>query len=85
MCIPCVMCGACMGLGDDEGELMAETVCPECGKAFNATDVTCPSCYTFLAKNAMLNKQRENARAAAPSAERIRTRRHHPNEGAAPR
>ncbi len=71
MCIPCVMCGACMGLGDDEGELMAETVCPECGKAVNATDVTCPNCYTFLAKNAMLNKQRENARAAAPSAERI--------------
>lgn len=61
MCIPCVMCGACMGLGDNEGELAAETVCPECGEAVAPTDITCPNCFTFLARNAMLKKRLEDA------------------------
>lgn len=69
MCIPCVMCGACMGLDEDAAELTAETICPECGEAVSAADITCPSCFTFLAKNAMLKKKRDEAQASPPSAE----------------
>lgn len=69
MCIPCVMCGACMGLSEDGAPIASETSCPECGEVVGATDVTCPHCFTFLPANAMLKKRVEE-RAAESEDER---------------
>lgn len=51
MCIPCVMCGACMGLQED-APAQHECTCPECGMPVAASDFSCPSCHTFLPLNA---------------------------------
>lgn len=46
MCIPCVMCGACM---DGEGmQGVEEGRCPSCGKIVPPDAISCPHCYTFL-------------------------------------
>ena len=46
MCIPCVMCGACM---DGEGmQGVEEGRCPSCGEIVPPDAVSCPHCYTFL-------------------------------------
>lgn len=59
MCIPCVMCGACMGLDDDFALGMHETECPECGHPVAETDISCPFCYAFLPMNAK-ERQRQS-------------------------
>lgn len=53
MCIPCVMCGACMGVGSDE---QPSTVCPECGSKVQRSDIRCPECYTVLPGNLAARK-----------------------------
>lgn len=46
MCIPCVMCGACM---DGEGmQGVEEGRCPSCGEIVPPDAISCPHCYTFL-------------------------------------
>lgn len=46
MCIPCVMCGACM---DGEGmQGVEEGRCPSCGEIVPPDVISCPHCYTFL-------------------------------------
>lgn len=46
MCIPCVMCGACM---DGEGmQGVEEGRCPSCGEIVPQDAISCPHCYTFL-------------------------------------
>ena len=46
MCIPCVMCGACM---DGEGmQGVKEGRCPSCGEIVPPDAISCPHCYTFL-------------------------------------
>lgn len=45
MCIPCVMCGACMEAASSE---VSEGRCPECGSEVPPGAVSCPVCYTFL-------------------------------------
>ncbi len=46
MCIPCVMCGACM---DGEGmQGVEEGRCPSCGEVVPPDAISCPHCYTFL-------------------------------------
>ena len=46
MCIPCVMCGACMA--DGSGERIDDGRCPECGEPVPDNAVSCPKCFTFL-------------------------------------
>lgn len=46
MCIPCVMCGACMT--DSNGERADDGRCPECGEPVPNNAVSCPKCFTFL-------------------------------------
>ena len=46
MCIPCVMCGACVD--PDNAVDLEEGVCPDCGEPVPDDAVSCPSCYTFL-------------------------------------
>lgn len=46
MCIPCVMCGACMA--DESGEHIDDGRCPECGEPVPDDAVSCPKCFTFL-------------------------------------
>ncbi|GKG90110.1 hypothetical protein CE91St32_11520 [Gordonibacter pamelaeae] len=46
MCIPCVMCGACMA--DESGEHIDDGRCPECGEPVLDNAVSCPKCFTFL-------------------------------------
>ncbi len=46
MCIPCVMCGAC--LDPANAEAIAEGVCPECGQEISEDVVSCPNCYAFI-------------------------------------
>ena len=46
MCIPCVMCGACM---DGEGmQGVEEGRCPSCGEVVPPDAISCPHCYTFF-------------------------------------
>ncbi|MBC2890369.1 zinc ribbon domain-containing protein [Gordonibacter massiliensis (ex Traore et al. 2017)] len=45
MCIPCVMCGACM---DGDGTAAADGRCPACGEPVAPDAVSCPKCFTFL-------------------------------------
>lgn len=46
MCIPCVMCGACM---DGEGmQGVEEDRCPSCGEVVPPDAISCPHCYAFL-------------------------------------
>lgn len=46
MCIPCVMCGACM---DGEGmQGVEEGRCPSCSEIVPPDAISCPHCYTFL-------------------------------------
>ena len=46
MCIPCVMCGACVD--PDNAVDLEEGVCPDCGEPVPDDAVSCPNCYTFL-------------------------------------
>lgn len=46
MCIPCVMCGACMA--DGSSERIDDGRCPECGEPVPDNAVSCPKCFTFL-------------------------------------
>lgn len=46
MCIPCVMCGACMESG--AADAVENGRCPSCGEAVPPDAVSCPHCYTFL-------------------------------------
>ena len=46
MCIPCVMCGACMG--GDGMPTVTDDRCPSCGEPVPPDAVSCPHCYTFL-------------------------------------
>lgn len=45
MCIPCVMCGACMSGASID---VNDGRCPECGSEVPPDAVSCPVCYTFL-------------------------------------
>lgn len=45
MCIPCVMCGACMDAASDG---VRDGRCPACGAEVPPDAVSCPECYTFL-------------------------------------
>lgn len=56
MCIPCVMCGACMDL-DALDNLEYETSCPECGQPVSPSDISCPNCFTLLTANVFLKRQ----------------------------
>ncbi len=56
MCIPCVMCGACMDL-DESADLEPETTCPECGLPVSPSDISCPNCFTILTTNVFLKRQ----------------------------
>ena len=46
MCIPCVMCGACMNGEGMQG--VEDGRCPSCGEIVLPDAVSCPHCYTFL-------------------------------------
>lgn len=46
MCIPCVMCGACMNGEGMQG--IEDGRCPSCGEIVPPDAVSCPHCYTFL-------------------------------------
>lgn len=46
MCIPCVMCGACMDGKGMQG--VEEGRCPSCGEIVPPDAISCPHCYTFL-------------------------------------
>lgn len=46
MCIPCVMCGACIDPANAES--INEGVCPECGMGVSEDAVSCPNCYAFI-------------------------------------
>lgn len=46
MCIPCVMCGAC--IDPQNAESVVSGTCPECGKDVSDDAVSCPNCYAFL-------------------------------------
>lgn len=46
MCIPCVMCGAC--IGEYRGDPMDEGKCPECGEGIDPESICCPHCYTLI-------------------------------------
>lgn len=59
MCIPCVMCGACMDAG--AADAVADGRCPACGEQVPPDAVSCPHCYTFLPRRSNLN-DREAAR-----------------------
>ncbi len=49
MCIPCVMCGACMA---DAAGAARDGRCPACGAEVAPDTVSCPECYTLLARPA---------------------------------
>lgn len=49
MCIPCVMCGACMNGEGMQG--VEEGRCPSCGEIVPPDAISCPHCYTFLYRN----------------------------------
>ena len=70
MCIPCVMCGACMA--DGSGERIDDGRCPECGEPVPDNAVSCPKCFTFLHRpsEVMTNTIKTNeAHATAGSSE----------------
>lgn len=46
MCIPCVMCGACMNGEGMQG--VEDGRCPSCGEIVPPDAASCPHCYTFL-------------------------------------
>lgn len=57
MCIPCVMCGACM---DGEGmQGVEEGRCPSCGETVPPDAISCPHCYTFLYRKPVQQDQQE--------------------------
>lgn len=57
MCIPCVMCGACM---DGEGmQGVEEGRCPSCGEIVPPDAISCPHCYTFLYRKPAQQDQQE--------------------------
>lgn len=57
MCIPCVMCGACM---DGEGmQGVEEGRCPSCGEIVPPDAISCPHCYTFLYRKPVQQDQQE--------------------------
>lgn len=45
MCIPCVMCGACM---DAAAGGARDGRCPACGAELPPGAVSCPACFTFV-------------------------------------
>lgn len=57
MCIPCVMCGACMEKVED-GDDSFDTTCPECGEPVAPSDLSCPHCFAFLPHNAACRARR---------------------------
>lgn len=73
MCIPCVMCGACMA--DGSGERIDDGRCPECGEPVPDDAVSCPECFTFLYRpsgvmaNTMKKDGASEARGTAESGE----------------
>lgn len=46
MCIPCVMCGACMNGEGMQG--VEDGRCSSCGEVVPPDAISCPHCYTFL-------------------------------------
>ena len=68
MCIPCVMCGACMA--DESGEHIDDGRCPECGEPVPDNAVSCPKCFTFLYRppGAMVNTMKSGANEAHATA-----------------
>lgn len=48
MCIPCVMCGACME--ESQGGTAFDGTCPACGESVDADMISCPICFTLLPK-----------------------------------
>ena len=60
MCIPCVMCGACMDSSKLAADLQYETSCPECGCAVSQDDISCPQCPTLLSTNVLLQRRRRD-------------------------
>ncbi len=68
MCIPCVMCGACMA--DGSSERIDDGRCPECGEPVPDNAVSCPKCFTFLYRppGAMVNTMKSGANEAHATA-----------------
>lgn len=66
MCIPCVMCGACMSA--DNASAVADGRCPACGAPVAPDDVSCPSCYAFLYRRPAAHAAGQHA-AGPPSAD----------------
>lgn len=64
MCIPCVMCGACMERCED-GDA-AKGVCPECGREVPPDAFSCPSCYTFIPRAQAQGSPAKDARQTRP-------------------
>lgn len=57
MCIPCVMCGACM---DGEGmQGVEEGRCPSCGEIVPPDAISCPHCYAFLYRKPVQQDRQE--------------------------
>ena len=73
MCIPCVMCSACMA--DGSGERIDDGRCPECGEPVPDNAVSCPKCFTFLHRpsevmtNTIKKDEANEAHATAGSSE----------------
>lgn len=69
MCIPCVMCGACMELDQSADRPQHETVCPDCGRPVAEDDICCPSCHTLLPLNVLSRRKTQRATPTAEPAE----------------
>lgn len=57
MCIPCVMCGAC--IDPDNAEAVALGSCPECGMEVPDDAISCPNCFAFLYRPNMNENETE--------------------------
>ncbi|RDB60507.1 hypothetical protein C1878_13705 [Gordonibacter sp. 28C] len=58
MCIPCVMCGACM---DGNGADVDDGRCPACGEPVPDDALSCPHCFTFLYRKPAVAAERREA------------------------
>ncbi len=66
MCIPCVMCGACMESG--AANALDDGRCPACGEEVPPDAISCPHCYTLLARRPQQQDGDAPDRADAPAA-----------------
>ncbi len=66
MCIPCVMCGACFTADSQDAAALDAGRCPSCGNPVPTNALSCPSCYTFLPRKAIVDTQKSSVSALSP-------------------